>query len=226
MCGNCAAVVEKVAQFDHDFSLCQSCLRGALQLCFPPDGPVRIATARPLVPVESADDSPQAAERCCREWLALNGVEPPAFRFLSGASDKHGCYTRRSRTVTVYVDTCRQSGLLKSRPGFWEDVTVTGVCAHEVGHHVAVTRQLSGPYYDPYMQESPVGVNARLDRHEDLADALMLFIRNPTLLRDMCPRRHAFLSERFKVTETRAWREILDAESIGLVEERLKPCAC
>lgn len=222
-CDECGGQDRPVVELARQRQICKSCLRTALTLFDQPPQGVKILTALAPAPVEDSEDSPAYAERICREFLSLNGIEPPAFRFTSGSGGGlHGRYLRESKTVEVFVDTCRQGGVTKARPGFWEDLTVAGVCAHECGHHVdRSTPRLSRGYYDPYMQETPPGLNAKLSRGEDLADALMLLVRNPTLLRDVCPRRHAYLTglAGLRSAETRGWREILRGDALRRAEE-------
>lgn len=228
-CVNCERKVP-VAALVSGLQLCRDCLRHALDVTAPlVFGPPVLLVAKATPPIESPDDSVKYAEEKCREFLAANSVEPPRFLFKDGPSGGlHGCYQKVPvPTVTVFVDTCRQGGMARARPGFWEDLTITGVCAHECGHHVDVCRkELYRGYYDCYMKEAPVGINAKLSRREDLADALMLFVRNPSLLLELCPLRHAHLTECGLVpTEKRHWREVLARfpDSLSAVEERLKP---
>jgi hypothetical protein len=185
-----------------------------------------VPVALPTREVEATDDTVEQAEATCNAFLDLNGIDRPTYDFKDASGGNlHGVYNRPSRTVHVFVRGCKQGGAFKSRPGYWEDVSIVGVTAHEVAHHVDHELRLGSSFYDVYQHESPVGNNAQVNRHEDLADALLLYIRNPDLLLTLCPMRHTFLSKRLKATETRSWREVLSKypECVKEVEKRLKP---
>ena len=170
------------------------------------------------------------AEDTCRGFLDKNHVRQPELVYAK-TTDPNICgrYNRASETVFVYLKNCRVGSRSRSYPGFWEDLSVLGVMAHEFGHHVENVRgwrnTINGAYYDVYVKEIPLARNARKDRHEDFADALMIFITNPSLLASLNPMRHAFMTDNLGLvpSETRDWREVLrgSPEHVAYVEERL-----
>ena len=158
------------------------------------------------------------AQVLCEKFLDANGMHHPTFRFVHGKNvNLYGRYYPGSETVDVYVNRCRlptTSNYSWSWPGYTADVTVLGVTAHEVGHHVENVkgwRTVINDMYDIVVKERGVSGYAAMDRHEDFSEAMKLMITNPSLLEAICPRRHGYFTQTLGLVpvEARHWTEIL-----------------
>lgn len=158
------------------------------------------------------------AQALCERFLDANGIEHPRFSFELGKSvNLYGTYSPEHRLVRIYVNRCRlpsTNNYSWSWPGYTADVTVLGVTAHEVGHHVENVkgwRRVINEMYDIVCKEKGVSGYAAFDRHEDFSEAMKLMITNPSLLEALCPLRHAHFTQKLGIVpvETRHWSEIL-----------------
>lgn len=162
-----------------------------------------------------------------------NGVTVPAFvdRVVPGHYGR--CSKWQGDVYLVEVDSKRcvlpqAGGASWSWPGFKSDRTVAGTTAHEVGHvghwyggnfHSFVCQWLNAVGDEPkvtgYAERAP---------EEDVAEAMKVFILNPSLLEACWPRRHAFLARRFEPVVTADWVEILgDSERhLKAVQNRIR----
>jgi hypothetical protein len=158
------------------------------------------------------------AQALCEKFLDRNSIRHPKFAFLHGRDvNTYGRYYPGSETVQVYVNRCRlpsTNNYSWSWPGYTADVTVLGVTAHEVGHHVENVRgwrAVINEMYDILHKERGVSGYAQFDRHEDFSEAMKLMITNPSLLEALCPLRYAHFVGKLGISpvETRHWSEIL-----------------
>lgn len=136
------------------------------------------------------------------------GVLPP-----TGTREHLGNYVSVTRTIRVYPDLCDQPGE-RSWPGWIMDLTVTGVVAHELGHHLSYCDRSYRSAFGLLRRdvpERPLTEYACRSAEEDLAETVMLYVTNPTLLAAMRPVRHSTLAiGGLRSPETRHWAEVLD----------------
>jgi len=151
----------------------------------------------------------------CDYFLAHNRL--PALRFdnrqLNGPLSVY-----KPKTQRVYVDvrhTYLPAGALArqdtlSFPGHYYDYTALGVCAYEVGHHIANALHLTRRLPD-WSMEPPIVVSPESDRVEALALAVRLLLTNPDLLRRGRPIRYWYLTAqlRLRPVEDRRWEDVL-----------------
>lgn len=155
-------------------------------------------------------------------FLDANGIAHP-YEIITEAknpSGLHGWYNPRFQQV--FVDVKRSRPPVKT-PGFaWSftgskaDLTVTGVLAHEVGHHVHHMFMYRGQV-NSIMQELKRirRLEARLSGyepnvHETFAECFRLFALNPELLRVGRPMRWKLMLDlELKPAHSVPWREVL-----------------
>lgn len=161
----------------------------------------------------------------CREFLSLNGIAHPQFvpgpPPIKGKWKDRGLYVPSDGTSPsrVFVDLkksvtpVRTPGFSWSFPGFKADLTAVGVTAHETGHHVHESlgyRDLWLAAQRMFKHEPRVsGYEPHLG--ESIAEALRLFILNPSLLREGRPFRWAFATDvlGLRPLHDAPWREVL-----------------
>lgn len=147
----------------------------------------------------------------------VNGVTVPAYvnRPLNGVYGTCSRYRGDQYLVAVQLDRCRIpqiSGHSWSWPGYKADVTVAGVIAHEMGHlcHWS-SRNTFRRWTSDVANEEPVS-SYETDSglvEESVAEAMKLFVLNPTLLAECWPRRYAIIRERYQPVVENHWSEIL-----------------
>jgi hypothetical protein len=143
-----------------------------------------------------------------KEFLALNGMQEPSSitseKFPLKSKD-YGLYVYGTTAVSVNLQHTRlpvkKPGFAWSYTGFKADLTAPGVLAHEVGHHVHNLMEMK--HGQEKINELLVGVNERElkvsgyepNAAETFAEAMRLFIMNPSLLREGRPVRWAMFTE-------------------------------
>jgi hypothetical protein len=186
-----------------------------------------------ILPHDSA-----AARAACDAFCDVNGIRLPSYEFRSELKmvliNSYGHYVSATETIVVRAKHCK--GIINNPrvwtyPGYTADLTVLGVTAHELGHHVNAVkgwRDVLRRWHSMAMgdlSEQPVGSYAKSRDAEDLAEAFKVFVTNPSLLEAIAPRRHRFFTEELKLkpVESRHWREILgeSPRHIRAVENKL-----
>lgn len=164
-----------------------------------------------------------------RHFLHANDVNPPMFDVYAKNIGAFGTYTPRDQWVRVVSSKCKPPGWRDTWSGWFEDLTVLGVTAHEVAHHVDLIKMASRSSGWRTLQmsgEKPVSRYSHMHPREDFAESCMLMITNPTLLRDACPRRYGFIAETLglRPVELRHWSEILrdSPRHVELAKERMR----
>lgn len=126
----------------------------------------------------------------------------------------------RQHLLTVFTEQATKPGTGYSWPGHISDRTLLGVTAHELGHHVHLTR--------PDVEEiskglpGPAVTGYEPNDLERFAETFRIFLLNPDLLARGRPARYAFLTDfcGLRPIETRPWQEIL-AEAPARMTTRL-----
>lgn len=101
-------------------------------------------------------------------------------------------------------------------PGAQYDDTVVGVVAHEIGHitHWTESTQIHKRRKDieAVARREPEAISEYEKTHPDerWAEAMRLFILNPSLLAHRWPKRYDYLSSMFHPVVTTGWEEILE----------------
>ncbi len=138
------------------------------------------------------------------EWLLLNNLPLPnridfADVSLKMSKNRHwvpgltGFYQGPNRRIWINLPACQQPGRGYSWPGYKGDRTAAGVLAHEVGHHVAGVLRPNLLTYSIAVQGEPPVTGYRPNIGEDFAEAMRLFIMNPSLLKHGRPKRYKAL---------------------------------
>lgn len=173
-----------------------------------------------------------AATQKIREFCDKNSVKQPRIEAVKTrllpktlSRDLMGLYVYNTQKIKVYADNCLITGdsrldLSKtwSFPGYKTDLSLYGVLAHEVGHHLDNLLRLRDVWrahiasYDKMLNEQPVSAYACTSVYEDIAESIRLLITNPDLLRILRPMRHTILTVELdlQIIEPRSWREVLE----------------
>lgn len=189
-------------------------------------------TRSPIINVQDKQALKRFAYDLCCEFMAANGTPKCTFDFVDKLPKLPMCDKRTDYGVyyssplckaRIAVHQCRapiQSRHSWSWPGWKADLTVLGVTAHEVGHHMTYSlgraRQLELRKAIKALKERPVTSYGATSPEEDLAESLKVFITNPTLLELMWPQRYELLSTLWEPVETRPWHEVLSGASLQL----------
>ena len=101
-------------------------------------------------------------------------------------------------------------------PGSFEDFTPLGVLCHEVGHHVDFQLDRRGfskrnKAFARALEDEPEVSSVEHNVQESFAEAIRLFITNPSLLEAGRPRRWEFLTKtlRLRPIHQSSWRRVL-----------------
>lgn len=149
------------------------------------------------------------------EWLTASSLEVPKF-VNHHCGGNYGYY--RSNRVTVHVDRTRlpvaKPGYSWSFTGYKADLTVPGVTAHEIGHHVQ--ESFGWKYVNGLIAEARLREEANVSSYEPnpaelLAESVKVFLTNPELLRAGRPCRWFFLTTTLGLTPPHAepWESVL-----------------
>lgn len=166
------------------------------------------------------------------EFMNLNEIELPSEIRDSSTDGRKKAGTLRvdygyyeSPTARVNVNLSRSRCPVKT-PGFqWSytafksDLTAPGILAHEIGHHVhdylgsSYSRTVKGivhEFFEHVKAEERVS-SYEPNPYESWAEAMRLFILNPSLLQEGRPLRYDFFVKHAKLQPIvdRQWREIL-----------------
>lgn len=177
------------------------------------------------------------AQGLVESFCSANALAKPLLCFApakphGAANNGYGYYHRTQFFIEVYAAQCKGvSERSWSYPGYTHDLTVMGVTAHELGHHVMNVlgwRETLAKWYSltmKHLAEAPVGEYAMSRPAEDFAEAMRLFAVNPSLLEAIAPSRHHFMTKilSLKPVEARHWRELLcdSPRHVQRVEEKL-----
>jgi len=191
-----------------------------------PKGPVMVV--EPMERGDVLEDVVACAHRQVNSWCLLNNIALPTVEVLDhrpeGARQHEGLYKWSSKTVQIYSVGCPVNSD-QSWPRWLRDYSPLGVLAHEYGHHVhqeLKRKRVDRLFYDCRCSvEQPVSVYARTENDEDFAEAIRLFITNPYLLQEKCPRRYEFLTDTLKLVQIdwRDWKTCLDNPTL---EEKVR----
>lgn len=173
-------------------------------------------------------------------FCAANDLELPEVRLADPAQWAFNvCAYYRPTYIDISVKHCAgvgYAGMQWSFPGHSVDRTPYGVLAHELGHHVDVTRSTRK---NRYRGDFSIAMRAEVgeapltsycpDDGEWFAEMFRLFVTNPDLLRELRPQTHAALLARsFKPVFADTWRDRLDGapeRTIASIERKLAPKA-
>lgn len=177
-----------------------------------------------------------ASRTMVHDFCIKNKLDPPLLDFQARLPQKTmGQYSRSTKSDQLYsptikVDTrkCRFDDNSWSYPGYLIDSTILGTTAHELGHHVCHLRgwdDIRRRWYSVIMSamdEPAVGVYATTQPIEDFAEAMRIFIINPSLLKVLAPKRADFIIGELHIIpiERRAWEEILEESPKHIQEVR------
>jgi hypothetical protein len=173
-----------------------------------------------------------AALAYVKAFLDLNGIAPVA-EYLTEPDDTkqppgnnpwHDKGWYWCGTLFVNLKKTRTPvkvpGFQWSFTGYKADLTAPGVLAHEVGHHVhfEIDRKREEHYYTLQLLEhiasvrhaEPAVSGYEPNLYEVFAEAMRLFILNPTLLAEGRPKRYSLLiGLGLKPLHQAPWREVL-----------------
>lgn len=214
-------------------------IRESLQLDWRPT-PLPEAPKIELPPIEAKlPYGVQRAREMLAEFCQFNNICPPTRLVFQLERDParsriYALYIRPPRPrvddteIRTFVAHCLEPDAHHTDttwPGWILDYTIAGATMHELGHHVNYIvgwERVARLMYDCWMKERPLSDYASYDRHEDFAEAMRVFINNPTLLADLRPRRYEFITRSLglKSAETRHWTEILSDNPLRLAEAR------
>lgn len=132
------------------------------------------------------------------KFCKLNNIQKPTYR-INNTIEDYGLYYIRNnnRELIININKCTLSTLYKNSCNI-SDKTITGVTIHEFAHYL---------HYSLYYKElltkfkrlkEPLIHYREMDIEEDIAEAIRLFITNPTLLEEGRPKRFKILSNYFK----------------------------
>lgn len=156
-----------------------------------------------------------------RLFCSPNGLlVPPVVTVERRSWPFDACAYYRPIEIHICVDKCAAigfAGMQWSFPGHSVDRTPYGVIAHELGHHVDMTRSTRR---DRYRGDYSIGMRKRSGNEQPLtsycpddgewfAEMFRLFVTNPDLLHKLRPRTHALLAADFKPVFEDGWRERL-----------------
>lgn len=173
----------------------------------------------------------------CREFLKHNRIRAPKIispplelkRKLikedcqdeSVPASIYGLYYPDDEVVYAFTSTTKvpvkTPGWSWSFPCSKSDLTVIGIVAHEVGHHIENVR-ITKPkdiWRMKSVMENSTGISgydcSGKDPYEAIAESLRLFILNPHLLRVGRPKRWDYITRELKLKHTvnAPWRVIL-----------------
>jgi len=117
----------------------------------------------------------------------------------------------RSGVIYVARQSCTLPGRGYSWPCHRSDRTEIGVLAHELGHHVHMSRPDAGRLARAFPRKIERVSSYEPNAREAIAETFRLYCLNPDLLRTGRPNRYAFFASEFGLTriEDRPWREVL-----------------
>jgi len=174
-----------------------------------------------------------AARAAVENFCRVNELQVPLMDFRPKLKPNHyGVYKFGQLIVDALRCKAPSTSLYSwTWPGYTADLTVLGVTAHELGHHVnhllgwGDVRRRWHSLIMGAMDEPPVGSYAASQTIEDFAESMKVFVTNPTLLECIAPKRYAFIVKdlRLKPVESRHWRVILEdsPRHIKAVENKL-----
>ncbi len=166
-------------------------------------------------------------------WMSLNRIPLPSVLYLDRESagrllkkswlGVHSSKGGPSR-IAVAVEDCDFScrfdtpqGVFVQAPGSFEDHSALGVLCHEVGHHVdyalnprAYSRSKVSGFSDLIDCEAEVS-DEEFNIHESFAEAIRLFVTNPSLLRQGRPARWSLLTDQLglRPLHKEPWQAVL-----------------
>lgn len=174
----------------------------------------------------------RAAVTYVEAFLDLNGI-PRVREYLFAPDDSkkppgknpwhdNGWYWRGALFVNLKRSRVpvKAPGFSWSFTGFKADLTAPGILAHETGHHVhfelekRLSTELRKGLMDclGYLKDNETAVSGyEPNLHEVMAEAMRLFIMNPTLLREGRPERFRFLTDHLglRALHDAPWRDVL-----------------
>jgi hypothetical protein len=180
----------------------------------------------------------QALKLCC-EFCQRNAMKEPQMqqrktwkRQIVTSTVDVGYYSHYRNAIQVYVERCKWPNALLPEttwPGYFNDDTVLGVIAHELGHHwhwnhpesqftdewtglVKNTyRTLSTDYAKVVKPLEPATTKyGQSCAAEGIADAFKVFVTNPTLLLALAPCHYAWFTRKgLQPVVTAHWSDVL-----------------
>lgn len=162
--------------------------------------------------------------RLIDKFCIANGLEPVPVD-VRAPRDWHfsPCAYYRPTEIHICVERCAapgMAGMAWSWPGYVIDRTPYGVLAHELGHHVDVTRsRIKGAYFGDFSQQlrvetgEPKLTNYCPNDAEWFAELFRLYVTNPDLLSLLRPRTYAALRAKFEPVVQDPWRDVLEQAS-------------
>lgn len=153
-----------------------------------------------------------------RRFIEENGYPQPEILIEPITRRIRACGYYHWRKRHIVVDPARCAGYPHYHrqwawPGYKIDTTPYGVIAHEVGHYIDHCMSSSGFRWSSHLKDSAGedGLTSYANKNdlEFAAEALKLFITNPTLLEALRPATYDFILYSLKPVETRHWTEVL-----------------
>lgn len=151
----------------------------------------------------------------------------------TGKHSTAGYYSPERKVIQVFPERCvvaMNSPYQWTWPGYFADMTCLGVMLHELGHHVHFTHELSQQQHPWTLQiksswkpiallysrdvkpfEKPVTSYGATNASEGIAEAMKVYVSNPTLLLALFPFHYKFFFKtlNLKPVVTQHWSEIL-----------------
>jgi len=159
----------------------------------------------------------------CQAFLDLNHVPHPEFTIghleEMDAGGAWGLYIPAEKKIITDVHQCVDAGSGNPDKDGWffscgrSDGTPMGVVAHETGHHVHFSKDISGMIkdLDGVTNKEPRVTPYEPNVYEAIAEMMRIFILNPELLKEGRPKRWKYLTNAvgLKPLHNKPWKTIL-----------------